>query len=61
MISIFAFVMIGVGFAESGEMSTIIQVNDIEIFGAIFFTALALWIMIHILTLLGITFVRINF
>jgi hypothetical protein len=88
MISIFAFAMIGVGFAAPGAMSTIVQINAIGIFGAIFFSALAflllaiklilgfksmfrhginteaspsLWIMIPILTLLGITAVRVTY
>jgi hypothetical protein len=88
MISIFAFVMVGVGFAAPGAMSHILQVNAVGIFGAIFFISIAilliviklilgfkgmlrygvaketspsLWIMIPILTLIGITFIRINF
>lgn len=88
MISIFAFSMVSVGFAAPGAMSHIIQINAIGIFGAIFFSAIAmillfikllfgfknmfeygiskeaspsLWIIIPILTLLGITFVRISF
>lgn len=88
MISIFAFTMIGVGFAAPGAMSHHIEINAIGIFGAIFFSSIAillliiklilgfknmfehgigkeaspsLWIIIPILTLLGITFVRINF
>jgi len=88
MISIFAFVMVGVGFAAPGAMSHHLTINAIGIFGAIFFSSIAilllliklilgfknmlehgiskeaspsLWILIPILTLLGITFVRINF
>ena len=88
MISIFAFSMVAVGFAAPGAMSHHIEINAIGIFGAIFFTSIAvlllvvklilgfkgmfehgiskeaspsLWIIIPILTLLGITFVRINF
>jgi len=88
MISIFAFSMVAVGFAAPGAMSHNIVINAIGIFGAIFFAAVAillvviklilgfknmfehgisieaspsLWIMIPILTLLGITFVRISF
>ncbi len=88
MISIFAFSMIAVGFAAPGAMSAYIEINAIGIFGAIFFTSIAilllllklflgfkgmfkyginvetaptLWIIIPILTLLGITFVRVSF
>jgi len=88
MISIFAFVMVGVGFAAPGAMSHNLTMNAIGIFGAIFFSSIAilllliklilgfknmfehgiakeaspsLWILIPILTLLGITFVRISF
>jgi hypothetical protein len=88
MISIFAFSMIGVGFAAPGAMSHSITINAIGIFGAILFTSVAflllvlkfvigfrnmiksgvgkeaspsLWIMIPILTLIGITFIRIQF
>jgi hypothetical protein len=88
MISIFAFSMIGVGFAAPGAMSHYIAVNAIGIFGAILFTSVAflllvlkfvigfrnmiksgvgkeaspsLWIMIPILTLIGTTFIRIQF
>jgi hypothetical protein len=88
MISIFAFVMIGVGFAAPGAMGHNIVVNGIGIFGAIFFSSIAilllviklilgftnmlehginneaspsLWILIPILTLLGITLIRISF
>ncbi|MEJ5168342.1 MAG: hypothetical protein WHU93_04175, partial [Arcobacteraceae bacterium] len=41
MISIFAFSMIGVGFAAPGAMSHYIAVNAIGIFGAILFTSVA--------------------
>lgn len=88
MISVFAFTMIGVGFAAPGAMSHHIEINAIGLFGAIFFSAIAillliiklilgfkgmfrhgispesspsLWIIIPILTLLGITFIRISF
>ncbi len=88
MLSIFAFTMVGVGFAAPGAMSHHIEINAIGLFGAIFFSAIAillltiklilgfksmfehgvsseaspsLWIIIPILTLLGITFIRINF
>jgi len=88
MISIFAFSMIAVGFAAPGAMSHHIEINAIGIFGALFFAAIAmllllvklvlgfkgmfkyginietaptLWIIIPILTLLGITFVRVSF
>lgn len=88
MISIFAFSMIGVGFAAPGAMSHHIAINAIGIFGAILFTSVAflllvlkfvigfrnmikdgigkeaspsLWIMIPILTLIGITLIRIQF
>lgn len=88
MISIFAFSMLAVGFAAPGAMSHSIGINAIGIFGAIFFSAMAmlllmikltlgfkdmfkhgiggeaspsLWIIIPILTLLGITFIRISF
>jgi len=88
MISIFAFSMVAVGFAAPGAMSHYTTVNAVGIFGAIFFSAIAvlllviklilgfknmfehgvsseaspsLWIIIPILTLLGITFVRITF
>jgi hypothetical protein len=88
MISIFAFAMIGVGFAAPGAMSHHIVINAIGIFGAIFFLAISfllltiklimgfksmfehgiselaspsLWIIIPILTLAGITLIRISF
>jgi hypothetical protein len=88
MISIFAFSMIAVGFAAPGAMSHLVTVNAIGIFGAIFFSAIAillliikliigfknmfehgvskeaspsLWIIIPILTLLGITMIRVSF
>ncbi len=88
MISIFAFLMVGVGFAAPGAMSHYIQINAIGIFGAIFFLSIAimlavlkfilgfknmlehgisneaspsLWIAIPILTLIGITLIRIHF
>ena len=88
MISIFAFSMIAVGFAAPGAMSHTIAINAIGIFGALFFAALALlllvikitmgfknmlehgvsleaspslWILIPILTLLGITAIRVSF
>lgn len=88
MISIFAFSMIGVGFAAPAAMSHHREINAIGIFFAIFFATVAvlliflkltiglksifksginkeasptLWIMIPILTLLGITLIRIQF
>ncbi len=88
MLSIFAFAMVAVGFAAPGAMSHHIEVNAIGLFGAIFFSAISilllliklllgfkgmfkhgiapeaspsLWIIIPILTLLGITFIRISF
>jgi hypothetical protein len=88
MISIFAFAMVAVGFAAPGAMSHSLVINAIGIFCAIFFSAIALllllikmifgfqnifqqgisneaspslWIMIPILTLLGITFIRVSF
>jgi len=88
MISIFAFAMIGVGFAAPGAMSHSLTINAIGIFFAIFFASIAvllliikltlgfqnmfehgvsleaspsLWIILPILTLLGITFFRVSF
>lgn len=88
MISIFAFAMVGVGFAAPGAMSQHVTVNAVGLFGAIFFSTIAillliiklilgfknmfehgvspeaspsLWIIIPILTILGITFIRITF
>lgn len=88
MISIFAFAMVGVGFAAPGAMSHYILINAIGIFGAIFFLTISilllvikliigfknmfehgisveaspsLWIIIPILTILGITLIRISF
>ncbi len=88
MISIFAFSMVAVGFAAPGAMSHNLTINAIGIFGSLFFTSIAvllliikltmgfknmfeqgisieaspsLWIIIPILTLLGITMVRISF
>ncbi|MCH9813514.1 MAG: hypothetical protein K0U47_06165 [Epsilonproteobacteria bacterium] len=88
MISIFAFAMVAVGFAAPAAMSHTIAVNAIGTVGAIFFSSIAivlivikivlgfknmfehgisveasptLWIMIPILTLLGITMIRVNF
>ena len=88
MLSIFAFAMVAVGFAAPGAMSHNMSINAIGLFGAIFFSTIAililiiklilgfknmfehgisaeaspsLWIAIPILTLLGITFIRINF
>ena len=88
MISIFAFSMIAVGLAAPGAMSQNLTVNAIAIFASIFFSAIALfllvmklifgfqnilqhgiskeaspslWIMLPILTLLGITYIRISF
>ena len=88
MISIFAFSMVGVGFAAPGAMSHYAHINAMGIFFAIFFITVAvllifikltiglksifrsginkeasptLWIMIPILTLIGITLIRIQF
>lgn len=88
MISIFAFSMVAVGFAAPAAMSHNIIINTIGIFGALFFTTIAvlfmfiqitigfknmleqglgletapsIWILIPILTLLGITIIRILF
>lgn len=88
MISIFAFAMLAVGFAAPGAMSKTIEVSAISLFFAVFFTSIAvslilvkitlgldaifkegiskeasvsLWIMIPILTILGITFIRMIF
>jgi len=87
MLSIFAYVMTGVGFSASAAMSKTLWVEVAGNIGAIFFSAVAMlliivklvlgfksmfkdgispegtpsmWIMIPILTLLGITFVRLN-
>jgi len=86
MISIFAFTMVAVGFAAPAAMSKTLAVEAIGTLGAIFFSSIAillilikltigfqsmlkngispeaspsLWIMIPILTLLGITFTRL--
>jgi hypothetical protein len=88
LIAIFAFAMVGVGFAAPGAMSHYVVVNAIGIFFAIMFTSVALilgmmkfvlgfksvlrnglaletsptvWIIIPILTLVGITLIRITF
>ena len=88
MISIFALSMISVGFAAPGAMSHNLTINAIGIFGALFFGAFAillliikitigfknmfeqgisteaspsLWIIIPILTLLGIMMIRVTF
>lgn len=88
MISIFAFSMVAVGLAAPGAMSQNLTINAIAIFASIFFSAIALfllvmklifgfqnilqhgiskeaspslWVMIPILTLLGITYIRISF
>lgn len=87
MIAIFAFGMVGVGFAAPGAMSHYITINAIGLFFAIMFSAIAIfvgfiklvmgakymlskgiaietaptiWILVPILTLLGITFIRIS-
>ncbi len=87
MLSIFAYVMVGVGFSASAAMSQTLWVEVAGNIGAIFFSSIAilliliklvlgfnsmfesgiapeatptLWIMIPILTLLGITFVRLD-
>jgi len=86
MISIFAFTMVAVGFAAPAAMSKTLAIEAIGTLGAIFFSSIAillilikltigfqsmlkngispeaspsLWIMIPILTLLGITFTRL--
>jgi len=86
MLSIFSFVMVGVGFSASAAMSKTLWVEVVANVGAIFFSAMAIlliivklvlgfkdiltdgisteaspsmWIMIPILTLLGITLVRL--
>jgi len=88
MLSIFAFTMVGVGFAAPAAMSKTLAVNAIGAFGSIFFISAAsllviikltlgfksmfkdgiapeatptLWIMIPILTLIGISLVRLFF
>jgi len=88
MISIFALSMISVGFAAPGAMSSNITINALGIFGALFFGAFAillliikitmgfknmfeqgisieaspsLWIILPILTLLGIMMIRVSF
>lgn len=88
MISIFSLSMISVGFAAPGAMSHNIIINAIGIFGALFFAAFAillviikitmgfknmfeqgisleaspsLWILLPILTLLGIMMIRVSF
>lgn len=88
LLAIFAFSMIGVGFAAPGAMSSVPLVSALGIFGAVFFmvfaitlaflkivfamrdifaqgihaeTSVSLWVMIPILTLLGITAIRITF
>jgi len=88
LLAIFAFSMVGVGFAAPGAMSSLPLVSALGIFGAVFFSVLAitlaflktvfamrdifaqgihaetsvsLWVMIPILTLLGITVIRVSF
>jgi hypothetical protein len=88
LVAIFAFSMVGVGFAAPGAMSHHIEINAIGIFFAIMFTAISfilglmkftlglksmlkngialetsptVWIIIPILTLVGITLIRISF
>lgn len=88
MLAIFAFVMIGVGFAAPGAMSHHKAISALGLFLSVFFSAMSisliilkitigfksileqgiskeasvsLWIMIPILTLLGITFIRYIF
>ncbi len=87
MLSIFAYVMVGVGFSASAAMSKTLWVEVAGNIGAIFFSSIAIlliliklilgfksmfesgiapegtpsmWIMIPILTLLGITFIRLD-
>jgi len=88
MLSVFAFTMVGVGFAAPAAMSTTLSVNAIGAFGSLFFISVAmlllmikltlgfksmfkdgiapeatptLWIIIPILTLIGISLVRLFF
>ena len=88
MLSVFAFTMVGVGFAAPAAMSKTLAVNAIGAFGSIFFISAAvlllliklvlgfksmfrdgiapeatptLWIIIPILTLIGISLVRLFF
>lgn len=88
MLSVFAFTMVGVGFAAPAAMSKTLAVNAIGAFGSIFFISVAmlllmikltlgfksmfkdgiapeatptLWIIIPILTLIGISLVRLFF
>ena len=88
MLSVFAFTMVGVGFAAPAAMSKTLAVNAIGAFGSIFFISAAvlllliklvlgfksmfrdgiapeatptLWIIIPILTLVGISLVRLFF
>ena len=88
MLSVFAFTMVGVGFAAPAAMSKTLAVNAIGAFGSIFFISAAvlllliklilgfksmfkdgiapeatptLWILIPILTLIGISLVRLFF
>ena len=88
MLSVFAFTMVGVGFAAPAAMSKTLVVNAIGAFGSIFFISAAvlllliklvlgfksmfkdgiapeatptLWIIIPILTLIGISLVRLFF
>ncbi len=88
MLSVFAFTMVGVGFAAPAAMSKTLAVNAIGTFGSIFFISAAvlllliklvlgfksmfkdgiapeatptLWVVIPILTLIGISLVRLFF
>jgi len=88
MLSVFAFTMVGVGFAAPAAMSKTLAVNAIGAFGSIFFISAAvlllliklvlgfksmfkdgiapeatptLWVIIPILTLIGISLVRLFF
>ena len=88
MLSVFAFTMVGVGFAAPAAMSKTLAVNAIGAFGSIFFISAAvlllliklvlgfksmfkdgiapeatptLWVTIPILTLIGISLVRLFF
>jgi hypothetical protein len=88
MLSIFAYTMVAVGFSAPAAMSKTLWIEVTGTFGAIFFAAVAIlliviklvlgfnsmfeqgiapegtpsmWIMVPILTLLGITFIRIDF
>jgi hypothetical protein len=87
MTAVFAFAMVGVGFAASAAMSHTLTTVAVAMFGSIFFisaaillglislvlgframlqhgvdqeTSVSLWVIIPILTLIGITFIRLS-